>query len=55
MRREFATMGLTMGFPNQLSWYPPVFHLNALWFAATGCVIVRSGVSIAVNHQEGTG
>lgn len=39
-----TAMGLTMGFPDHLSWYLPVFHLNALWFAAVGCVILRRGV-----------
>ena len=39
-----TAMGLTMGFPDHLSWYLPVFHLSSLWLAATGYVILRSGV-----------
>ncbi len=31
-------MGLTMGLPDDLSLYRPVFHLNALWLAAMGVV-----------------
>lgn len=29
-------MGLTMGLPDDLSLYRPVFHLNALWLVAMG-------------------
>ena len=31
-------MALTMGLPDNLSLYRPVFHLNALWLAAFGVV-----------------
>ena len=33
-----AGMTLTMGLPDNLSLYQPVFHLNALWLAAFGVV-----------------
>mgnify|MGYP004293029043 CR=1 FL=1 len=33
-----AGMGLTMGLPDNLALYQPVFHLNALWLAALGAV-----------------
>ncbi len=33
-----AGMALTMGLPDNLSLYRPVFHLNALWLATFGVV-----------------
>jgi hypothetical protein len=41
-----AAMALTMGLPNQLTLYLPIFHLQALWLVATGVVILRSGVRL---------
>jgi hypothetical protein len=39
-----AAMALTMGLPDNLEYYSPVFHLNALWFVAAGIVMNRSGL-----------
>ena len=39
-----AAMALTMGLPDNLEYYAPVFHLNALWFVAAGVEINRSGL-----------
>jgi len=36
-----AAMALTMGFPDRLSLYAPVFHAMAAWLAATGFMILR--------------
>ena len=36
-------MGLTMGLPDDLSLYRPVFHLNALWLAAMGVATLTLG------------
>lgn len=41
-----AAMALTMGLPDDLSLYLPVFHLLAFWLLATGAVIVRGGVAV---------
>lgn len=38
-----AGMALTMGLPDDLSLYRPVFHLNALWLAAFGVVTLTLG------------
>ncbi len=40
-----SAMALTMGLPDRLELYRPVFHLQALWLAATGIVLMRSGLS----------
>ena len=37
-----GAMGLTMGAPDRLSWFQPLFHAEALWFAATGFLLLRS-------------
>lgn len=39
-----AAMALTMGLPDHLDLYAPIFHLQALWLAATGAVILRGGL-----------
>jgi len=39
-----AAMALTMGLPDRLSLYTPVFHVYALWLAATGIVTLQTGV-----------
>ncbi|MDP6038254.1 MAG: hypothetical protein QGG64_06875 [Candidatus Latescibacteria bacterium] len=41
-----AAMALTMGLPDDLDLYLPVFHLHALWLAGVGIVTLRSGVRI---------
>ena len=38
-----AGMAITMGLPDNLSLYRPVFHLNALWLAAFGVVTLTFG------------
>jgi hypothetical protein len=38
-----AAMALTMTLPDNWSLYTPVFHLQALWLAATGAVLLLSG------------
>lgn len=35
-----AAMAVTMGFPDNLEYYGPLFHLNALWLAAAGAVLI---------------
>jgi hypothetical protein len=37
-----SAMAVTMGLPDQLSYYLPIFHVLALWMLATGIVIFRS-------------
>lgn len=36
-----AAMALTMGLPDDLDFYRPVFHLNVLWLMAIGLSILR--------------
>ncbi len=36
-----AGMALTMAFPDELTWYVPVFHLNCLWLLTTGLVVLH--------------
>lgn len=38
-----AAMALTMGLPDRMGLYRPVFHLHALWLLVTGLVIWRGG------------
>lgn len=39
-----AAMALTMGLPDHLHLYTPVFHAKALWLAAVGVAILRGGL-----------
>lgn len=39
-----AAMALTLGLPDHLDLYRPIFHLQALWFAGTGIAILRAGI-----------
>ncbi len=39
-----AAMAITMALPDNLPLYMPVFHLQALWLAATGIITLRSGI-----------
>jgi hypothetical protein len=48
-----AAMGLTMAFPDNLSWYRPVFHVIALWLLAAGIVIVRGGLATGAAGERG--
>lgn len=40
-------MALTMGLPDDLALYAPLFHLHMAWLAAVGWVILRRGVRLA--------
>ena len=40
----FSAMALTMGLPERLPLYRPVLHLLAFWLAATGAVLLRTGL-----------
>jgi hypothetical protein len=42
-----AAMALTMLFPDNWSLYKPVFHLQALWLAATGAELLLHGIHAA--------
>lgn len=35
-----AAMSITMGFPDNLEYYHPVFHLTALWLLGTGVTVL---------------
>ncbi len=39
-----AAMGLTMGLPDDLHFYTPLFHLNCLWLLGVGVSVLRSGL-----------
>ena len=39
-----AAMAVTMGLPDDLDLYLPIFHLHAFWLAAVGIQTLRSGV-----------
>ncbi len=41
-----AGMAITMGLPDDLEVYMPVFYLTTLWLAATGIVTLRSGIKM---------
>ena len=41
-----AAMTVTMALPDNLEYYAPVFHLNALWLVAMGVVTRRSGLHL---------
>lgn len=42
-----AAIALTMLLPDQMSLYQPIFHLHALWLAATGVALLRGRLSLA--------
>lgn len=42
-----AAMAITMGLPDELDLYLPIFHLHALWLAAVGAVTLWSGIRVA--------
>ena len=42
-----AAMAITMGLPDDLDLYLPIFHLQALWLAAVGFETLRSGLRIS--------
>jgi hypothetical protein len=39
-----ASIALTMGLPDQLSWYEPIFHVLCLWLLTVGIVILWRGI-----------
>jgi hypothetical protein len=41
-----AAMALTMGLPDRLELYAPLFHLQALWLVATGVVVLLGGMRL---------
>lgn len=41
-----ASIALTMGLPDHLSWYQPIFYVFCLWLFATGLVMLKNGVPI---------
>ena len=50
-----SAMVLTMGLPDELSFYLPIFHALTLWMLWTGVELLRSGVSISETRSSGTG
>ncbi len=36
-----AGMALTMAFPDEMTWYVPLFHMNCLWLLTTGLTVLR--------------
>jgi hypothetical protein len=45
-------MALTMGLPDRLELYQPVFHLQAAWLAGTGLVVLRRGAGSRAAPQD---
>jgi hypothetical protein len=41
-----GAMTVTLGFPDDLHFYLPIFHIWGFWLAATGIVTIRSGVRV---------
>jgi len=41
-----AAMVVTMAFPDNLEYYGPLFHLNAVWLAGMGIVVLTSGIML---------
>jgi hypothetical protein len=39
-----AAMVVTMAFPDNLEYYWLLFHLNAVWLAGIGIVVLTSGI-----------
>ncbi len=48
-----SAMALTMGLPDRLAYYLPIFHVMVLWMLATGVVLFRSGVNLARTSLRG--
>ena len=42
-----SAMALTMAFPDNWALFTPVFHLQALWLAATGAYVVLYGIRLS--------
>lgn len=41
-----AAIVVTMAFPDNLEYYWPLFHLNAVWLAGIGIVVLTSGIML---------
>ena len=41
-----AAMVVTMAFPDNLEYYWPLFHLNTVWLAGIGIVVLTSGIML---------
>lgn len=50
-----AAMALTMGLPDHLSYYRPVFYALVLWMLATGGTLWRSGIQLDSSRLPTTG
>lgn len=50
-----SAMALTMGLPDRLSYYQPIFHAQVLWMIATGVAILRRGVSTSQTQPGAAG
>lgn len=48
-----SAMALTMGLPDRLSLYLPVFHALAAWMLTTGVVLYRKGLDLAPALAQG--
>jgi hypothetical protein len=49
-----AAMALTMGLPDHLSYYLPIFHAEVIWMLVTGVAIFRKGVNLAPTAAPGS-
>lgn len=47
-----SAMALTMGLPDRLELYQPVFHAFAVWLAAVGVVILRGGLRVSASPSQ---
>jgi hypothetical protein len=50
-----CAMALTMGLPDRLSYYQPIFHALVLWMLATGVAILRRGVNTSQTQPAASG
>jgi hypothetical protein len=50
-----SAMALTMGLPDHLSYYLPIFHVMVLWMFATGVALFRGGVGTSQTQSQGSG
>ena len=50
-----AAMAVTMGMPDHLSYFRPVFYAHVLWMLATGAALWRSGINLDASRTPATG
>jgi hypothetical protein len=50
-----AAMAITMGKPDRLDLYMPVFHCLCAWLALTGVAVLLCGISTAAGDGKGAG